>query len=177
MRRLDALMVEVLSNALGAQNCFLRFLGYLFNHRNPTDKQDSNSSPLPLTVITLKLKSELMPLHKILYLQSQYKMAIGPRFKSTFQSHLHKIIMSKDMKYINASLEESWRDKLDRRSAAWRYWLVLFVLAIAITIPRRLALNRPVTPDEHLWLARSANFYIALAQGIWRGHTNPSIQA
>lgn len=47
----------------------------------------------------------------------------------------------------------------------WAFWLSLFCLALAIAIPRRLSLSRPVTPDEHIWLARSANFYMALAHG------------
>jgi hypothetical protein len=45
-------------------------------------------------------------------------------------------------------------------------WLVLaFVLALAIFLPRRMGLSRLVTPDEHLWLNRSANFYMALNTG------------
>jgi hypothetical protein len=46
-------------------------------------------------------------------------------------------------------------------------WLTLFVvLALfgAAWLPRTLALDRFVTADERLWLARSANFYLALAE-------------
>jgi hypothetical protein len=39
---------------------------------------------------------------------------------------------------------------------------------LAIWLPRAVALDRVVTPDEHIWLARSANFYYALA------HAEPS---
>ncbi len=41
----------------------------------------------------------------------------------------------------------------------------LAVLLLAIGLPRGLALGRFVTPDEHLWLTRSANFYYALSRG------------
>jgi Dolichyl-phosphate-mannose-protein mannosyltransferase len=69
------------------------------------------------------------------------------------------------MNDVNTSLEEDRSYKPDRRSAAWVTWLSLLCLALAIAIPRRLGLNRPVTPDEHLWLTRSANFFMALAHG------------
>lgn len=45
------------------------------------------------------------------------------------------------------------------RSAA-----LLIVVLVAISLPRASALDRVVTPDEHIWLARSANFYYALAR-------------
>jgi hypothetical protein len=46
--------------------------------------------------------------------------------------------------------------------------IVAFALvAAAILIPRAAALGRFVTPDEPLWLSRSANFYYALAHGDW----------
>ena len=47
--------------------------------------------------------------------------------------------------------------------------LVFVLLALAIWLPRGLALDRFVTPDEPKWLARSANFYLALAQGDLAG--------
>lgn len=37
------------------------------------------------------------------------------------------------------------------------------IVLLAIWLPRAVALDRVVTPDEHIWLARSANFYYALA--------------
>lgn len=43
--------------------------------------------------------------------------------------------------------------------------LVLVILAVAL--PRAPELDRFVTPDEHLWLTRSANFYEALAHKNW----------
>lgn len=46
-----------------------------------------------------------------------------------------------------------------------RLWGLLLALAVAFWLPRGLALNRYVTDDERLWLARSANFYQALASG------------
>ena len=44
-------------------------------------------------------------------------------------------------------------------------WSAAFFVVIltAIWLPRAVALDRVVTPDEHIWLARSANFYYALA--------------
>jgi len=44
-------------------------------------------------------------------------------------------------------------------------WLSPVVLALSIALPRLVALDRLVTPDEHLWLARSANYYMALSTG------------
>jgi hypothetical protein len=44
-------------------------------------------------------------------------------------------------------------------------WLVLICLVLvfsALLVPRLLDLGRFATPDEHLWLDRSANFYTAL---------------
>ncbi len=48
----------------------------------------------------------------------------------------------------------------------WRWWdyLALIIIILATWLPRGLALNRFVTPDEPLWLYRSANFYYALGQ-------------
>jgi hypothetical protein len=44
---------------------------------------------------------------------------------------------------------------------------LLLAIMVAIWLPRAVALDRVVTPDEHIWLARSANFYYAIA------HANP----
>src|SRR3972149_6777991 len=56
----------------------------------------------------------------------------------------------------------------DQRAAArsWRWWdvLALVLIVLAIWLPRGLALDQFVTPDEPLWLNRSANFYYALGQ-------------
>jgi hypothetical protein len=43
--------------------------------------------------------------------------------------------------------------------------LLLIVLFLAAWTPRLLSLDRFVTADERRWLARSANFYLALTQG------------
>jgi Dolichyl-phosphate-mannose-protein mannosyltransferase len=43
--------------------------------------------------------------------------------------------------------------------------LALIVVILALWLPRGLGLDQFVTPDETLWLTRSANFYEALAQG------------
>jgi len=40
--------------------------------------------------------------------------------------------------------------------------LAFLIVFLAIWIPRSLELNRFATPDEHLWLARSAGFASAL---------------
>ena len=48
------------------------------------------------------------------------------------------------------------------------HWKLVFVLAVLVTafaLPRGLALDRVVTPDEVNWLTTSANFYLALRQG------------
>lgn len=42
--------------------------------------------------------------------------------------------------------------------------LIFAAVALSLWLPRGLALNRFVTPDEPKWLARSANFFLALAQ-------------
>jgi hypothetical protein len=44
-------------------------------------------------------------------------------------------------------------------------FLTLLVLILALWLPRGLGLDQFVTPDEPLWLTRSANFYYALAHG------------
>jgi len=46
-----------------------------------------------------------------------------------------------------------------------RALLAALLMAALIWLPRGLALDRFVTADEHAWLARSGNFYRALAQG------------
>lgn len=51
---------------------------------------------------------------------------------------------------------------------AWP-WSAALLLALCIVVPRAPALDRFVTADEHAWLARSGNFYYALAQGDWAG--------
>jgi hypothetical protein len=50
----------------------------------------------------------------------------------------------------------------------WLQALLLFLLALALLLPRLLELSRYVTVDEPLWLIRSANFYQALAAGDWK---------
>ena len=44
-------------------------------------------------------------------------------------------------------------------------FLALLVIILATWLPRGLALDAFVTPDERLWLNRSANYYYALTQG------------
>jgi len=51
----------------------------------------------------------------------------------------------------------------------WLSGVLLAVLVLAIWAPRRLALDRFVTVDEPKWLARSGNFYLALANGDLEG--------
>ena len=62
----------------------------------------------------------------------------------------------------------------------WTQALLLFLLALALLLPRSLELSRYVTVDEPLWLIRSANFYQALAAGDWpdtfqRGHPGVTV--
>lgn len=40
----------------------------------------------------------------------------------------------------------------------------LLLILLALTLPRGAQLARFVTPDEQLWLTRSANFYEALSR-------------
>lgn len=46
-----------------------------------------------------------------------------------------------------------------------RVWFALVLLFLLTWIPRTLELDRFVTPDERKWLARSGNFYQAVAHG------------
>ena len=46
-------------------------------------------------------------------------------------------------------------------------WGPVILLLAALWLPRGLALDRFVTADEHAWLARSGNFFWALAHGEW----------
>jgi hypothetical protein len=46
----------------------------------------------------------------------------------------------------------------------WIGILIFAVVVLALWLPRGLALDRFVTPDEPKWLTRSANFFLALAQ-------------
>lgn len=55
------------------------------------------------------------------------------------------------------------------RGARWVWLLTLLLLATALWLPRGLELDRFVTVDERLWLARSGNFYQALVHGNWAG--------
>jgi len=44
----------------------------------------------------------------------------------------------------------------------------LAIILIATLVPRVVALDRFATPDEYLWVTRSANFYCAVSHGDWR---------
>ncbi|HJW89443.1 MAG TPA: hypothetical protein VJ436_02255 [Anaerolineales bacterium] len=55
------------------------------------------------------------------------------------------------------------------RRPDWRRIGVFALMALALWIPRGLALDRFVTPDEPKWLARSGNFYLALVTGHLAG--------
>src|ERR1051325_5012279 len=46
-----------------------------------------------------------------------------------------------------------------------RILIALLVLVVAFALPRGLALDRLVTPDEVTWLMASSNFYLALTHG------------
>lgn len=52
-------------------------------------------------------------------------------------------------------------------SARWLRLLALLVVIAAFVVPRWIELDRVVTPDEPIWLARSANFYEALSSRNW----------
>jgi hypothetical protein len=57
---------------------------------------------------------------------------------------------------------EAARRERGRGRKPWLDLLLLAVIILATWLPRGLALDRFVTPDEELWLYRSANFYYAL---------------
>jgi hypothetical protein len=64
------------------------------------------------------------------------------------------------MRNINDVLEgdmSRWFQKGERLR-----WLTFVIVLAAIALPRAMALDWFVTPDEHLWVTRSANFYYAL---------------
>jgi len=49
----------------------------------------------------------------------------------------------------------------------WKKYVLFALLILAILLPRMVALDRFATADEGKWVARSANFYEALATGQW----------
>lgn len=53
------------------------------------------------------------------------------------------------------------------QSALWLRLLALILVTLAFVLPRWTELDRMVTPDEPIWLARSANFYQALSARDW----------
>ena len=53
------------------------------------------------------------------------------------------------------------------QSALWLRLLALALVTLTFVLPRWLELDRMVTPDEPIWLARSANFYQALSTRDW----------
>ncbi len=53
------------------------------------------------------------------------------------------------------------------QSALWMRLLALALVTLAFVLPRWFELDRMVTPDEPIWLARSANFYQALSARDW----------
>lgn len=52
-------------------------------------------------------------------------------------------------------------------AALWIRLLALVAVTAAFLLPRWLELDHMVTPDEPIWLARSANFYEALSSRDW----------
>ncbi|MGD9093485.1 MAG: glycosyltransferase family 39 protein [Anaerolineales bacterium] len=63
----------------------------------------------------------------------------------------------------SAEEHESLLEPKSRRTFVEVAGFILILLATLL--PRILALDRFATPDEYLWLTRSANFYTALARG------------
>ncbi len=55
------------------------------------------------------------------------------------------------------------------KGGRWRQDLLeifaICIIALSIWVPRRISLNRIVTPDEPSWIERSENFILALKQG------------
>lgn len=68
---------------------------------------------------------------------------------------------------FTAEIETITGPRKDTMSTRARSVLLFAFVLLAIWLPRAVALDRVVTPDEHIWLARSANFYYAV------GHAEP----
>jgi hypothetical protein len=65
-----------------------------------------------------------------------------------------------------------------RTGASWKTWLVFGLLLLALWLPRGLALDRFVTPDEPAWIGRAAAFYVALTKRDLAGtfqHGHPGV--
>lgn len=65
----------------------------------------------------------------------------------------------------HSSIEESQTSSKTLSATALRRSIVISLVLIAVLAPRVAGLDRLITPDETRWLARSANFYYALAHG------------
>jgi hypothetical protein len=65
-------------------------------------------------------------------------------------------------------LEDSTEARAQAKKPGLGHYLpcavVVLFIALATLLPRAVGLDRFATPDEHLWLYRSANFYYALGQ-------------
>jgi len=57
--------------------------------------------------------------------------------------------------------------RIGSQTALWLRLLALALVTVAFALPRIAELDRMVTPDEPIWLARSANFYEALSSRDW----------
>ena len=79
--------------------------------------------------------------------------------------------MRKSNRVLNKSIEARDAAKIEgfQGRQGWLFGLLLAVLVLALWVPRGLALDRFVTVDEPKWLARSGNFYLALANGDLEG--------
>jgi len=69
----------------------------------------------------------------------------------------------RDQKRITGD-DAGWSQPWVWRIAVWRIAALVLVLT-AFLLPRLSEVDRMVTPDEPIWLARSANFYQALSSG------------
>lgn len=75
------------------------------------------------------------------------------------------------MRYNTNSMSKQDNDlpvpyqQVTEKKRLWLEILALVVITLAIFIPRVLKLDQFVTPDEPLWITRSANFYYALTHG------------
>ena len=66
-----------------------------------------------------------------------------------------------------SSLYQKIREPIERRKIPPLFWEIfaLGLIGAFIWVPRRVDLNRVVTPDEINWFERSGRFFIALKQG------------
>jgi hypothetical protein len=65
---------------------------------------------------------------------------------------------------LNTIIKDQMSSTSLARRISWKQAGLLFLIALALWLPRGFGLDRFVATDEVAWLWRSANFYYALGQ-------------